>query len=140
MRKPRADLEQQLEKYRHELAEAREQLAEALEQQTATSEVLRVISSSPGELGAAFEIMLANATRVVVPSSHLLRAGGANKSIARVLRRKLGQQMRPVRATIRTGVDKRRLGGDHDASLAANSVVRHRDHFRGHSVPRFAHR
>jgi hypothetical protein len=37
-RKPRADLDQQLEKYRHELAEAREQ-------QMATSEVLKVISS-----------------------------------------------------------------------------------------------
>jgi len=34
MRKPGADLEQQLEKYRCELAEAREHLAEALEQQT----------------------------------------------------------------------------------------------------------
>jgi GAF domain-containing protein len=51
------NLEKKLEVRTHELTEAREQ-------QVATSEILRVISSSPGELEQVFKAILENATRI----------------------------------------------------------------------------
>jgi GAF domain-containing protein len=48
----------------NELRQRTNDLTESLEQQTATSEVLKVISSSPGELEPVFNAMLSNAVRI----------------------------------------------------------------------------
>ena len=56
----------------NELRQRTDDLSELLEQQTATSEVLGVISSSPGELEPVFKTMLANAVRICEASYGVL--------------------------------------------------------------------
>jgi signal transduction histidine kinase/putative methionine-R-sulfoxide reductase with GAF domain len=68
----------------NELRQRTADLSESLEQQTATSEVLRVISSSPGELQPVFEAILENATRICAAKIGILfrYENGAYSAIA----------------------------------------------------------
>src|SRR5262245_61775321 len=61
-RKTRADLEQQLKAGRRQIAQARERLAEAMKQQAATSEMLRIISTSP--IQSVLDAVAENAARL----------------------------------------------------------------------------
>jgi signal transduction histidine kinase len=72
-----SDLEKKVDVRTHELSEA-------LEQQTATSEVLKVISSSHGNLEPVFNAMLANATRICEATfgNLFLREGSIFRAVA----------------------------------------------------------
>src|SRR5262249_59361743 len=60
------------------------ELSESLDERTGACEVLRVISSSPGDLKPVFETMLANATRLCEAKfgDLFLREGDAFRAVA----------------------------------------------------------
>jgi GAF domain-containing protein len=68
----------------NELRQRTDDLSESLEQQTATSEVLKVISSSPGALDTVFQTLLENATRICEAAfgSMLQREGDVFRRVA----------------------------------------------------------
>src|SRR5262249_45266746 len=69
---------------RDKLHQLTRELGEASQRETATSEVLKVISSSPGELKAVFKAMLENAVRICEAKfgTMVLREGDAFRTVA----------------------------------------------------------
>jgi len=84
-----------------DVARLTRELSEALEQQTATSEVLQAISSSPGELGPVFEAMLENAVRICRASfgTLLLYEGDRLRRVARMAAQNVPQSYAPDQET-----------------------------------------
>ena len=70
-RKTRADLERQLKACKREIANARERLIEATKQQTATSEMLRIISDSP--LQSVLDAVAEHAARLCDNTAEIYR-------------------------------------------------------------------
>jgi GAF domain-containing protein len=87
----------------NELRQRTDDLTESLEQQTATSEVLSVLSSSPGELDPVFQAILANAVRLCAASfgnlylrnEEFFRLAAAHNTPPAFVENRRGQSYRP---------------------------------------------
>jgi transcriptional regulator with GAF, ATPase, and Fis domain len=91
-----------------ELRQRTADLSESLEQQTATSEVLRVISSSPVDLEPVFRAMLENATRICEAKFGVLwRAEGENLFLGAVRQIKFPNRQTISRHIVRSYCDPR---------------------------------
>ncbi|HXF55481.1 MAG TPA: GAF domain-containing protein [Hyphomicrobiaceae bacterium] len=83
----------------NELRQRTDDLAESLQQQTATAEVLQIISTSPGDLQPVFQSMLENATRICdakFGALFLREADGFRLAALRGLPDDLAKQLRRV--------------------------------------------
>ena len=116
----------------NELRQRTDDLSEALEQQAATSEVLRVISSSPGELQPVFEALLANAVRICEAKigTLYLREGDGFRTVAT-------QNAPPAYVEART---RELIRPPPDASLGRILATKHTVLPRRQSLCRYARR
>ena len=119
LKETNAKLNRENNELRRELQARNRDLTEALEQQTATSEILRVIASSPTELRPVFDTLIANAVRF----------SGATKGHVRQYD---GEFMRVVAHCGDTPGQMRCTKGD----LLQSSDIRGASHYREETYPR----
>lgn len=111
------------------------ELRQSLEQQTATSEVLRVISSSPGDLTPVFETALASATRLceasfgvlVLQEGDVFRVSGMHNvpaAFEELRRRDPTFRPGPLNPVMRAAVTKKPV---HITDLADDAAYKQRD-------------
>ncbi len=79
-----ADLQKSYAELEQRVADRTAELGEALDRQTATADVLSIISSSPGRLEPVFEAVLANAVRICAGTFGMLTLydGGGFRGVA----------------------------------------------------------
>jgi hypothetical protein len=104
-----ADLRRKLDQQTRVLAEAQKHLAEALEQQAATSEILRVISSSPTDVRPVFDTIVRSAVRL------------CNGVIGAVLTTRLVHSMR--RDGLKRGIVTLCIGGGQGIALVIETLA-----------------
>ena len=132
-------------RYKPSTADASEKIAllehklnEALEQQTATSEVLKVISSSPGDIKPVFEAILSNALRICEAKfGHLLLYDGESFLAAHLhdvppSYREYWERHGPIRPSPNTGLGRlaRTKQVAHIPDLKADSAYAEREPLR----------
>jgi hypothetical protein len=111
------------------------ELSESLEQQTATSEVLQTISSSPGDLESVFATMLENAVRICDAKFgnisrwdgellHLLAAHNTPPALAEFRRRSAIRPSSVVRRMVETKTTVHVVDVTVDESFVARSCLR----------------
>jgi len=121
-RKTRADLEQELKVCKREIAHARARLVEATKQQTATSEMLRIISNSP--IQSVLDAVAENAARLCDANNaeifrlenNLLRLAASYGEIPVVINAYQGVPVNQDTVTGRAACDRRTI---HVHDLAA---------------------